>query len=230
MISSPKKTQGFSLVEIAIVMVILGFLIGGLMKPLGRQMEASQVMTTHKAINEFKTAALGFALINGRLPCPDADGDGLEDQIGGATCPAAECVALEGEPAWATLGTSRQDAWGQPFIYQVSARFAYDSSCTDPCAGASTIPGVAFQMCSTGTINVTEGNDGVYTGLPVANALPMIIISKGKNRGGSMPDENENTDADPNFVKRKLNEVPAHAFNDLVGWISTPILIAEWFN
>ena len=212
MISYSKNMQGFSLIEIAIVMVILGFLIGGLMKPLGRQMEASQVMTTRKAIDEFRTAALGFALINGRLPCPDVDGDGLEDQVGGAICPAAECAALEGEPAWATLGTSREDAWGQPFIYQVSARFAYDASCPDNCVPpALSTPNVAFQLCSTGTIQVTEGNDGTYSGAAVANALPMVILSTGKNRGASMPDENENTDGDSNFVKRKFNEVPAHA-------------------
>jgi len=226
------KMEGFSLVEIAIVMVILGFLIGGLMKPLGRQMEASKIMTTRKALDEYKTALLGFALINGRLPCPDVNGDGLEDQVaGGANCPAAECKAYGGEPAWATLGASPEDAWGQSFIYQVSDRFAYDSiTCPDTCTVSPTSD-VAFQLCSTGTIQVSEGNDGIYSDTAkVAIDLPVIVLSQGPNRGTSMPDENENADGDSEFVKRAFNEVPAQAFNDLVTWVSTPVLIAEWFN
>ena len=232
MIYSKKKSQGFSLVELAIVMVILGFLIGGLLKPLGRQIQASQMMATHKALDEYKTALLGFALMNGRLPCPDVDGDGLEDKVtGGANCPAIECQASGGEPAWATLGASREDAWGQAFIYHVSDRFAYDSlTCADPCATTPST-NVAFQLCSRGTIQVSEGNDGIYNDTTkVAIDLPVIILSKGLNRGTNMPDENENMDGDTQFVKRKFNEVPAQAFNDLVVWISTPVLISEWFT
>lgn len=71
--------NGFTLVEMAVVMVILGLLIGGLLMPFNMQMEQRQYSQTNKALEDAKDALLGFAMANGRLPCPaDANSNGRE--------------------------------------------------------------------------------------------------------------------------------------------------------
>ncbi|MFY9942265.1 MAG: type II secretion system protein, partial [Desulfobacterales bacterium] len=75
--SSPLRGQnGFTLLEIAIVMVIVGLLAGGGVSLMG-------MLTARKARNDCqqyltlaKNALVTFAVVNGRLPWADTDGDG----------------------------------------------------------------------------------------------------------------------------------------------------------
>ena len=61
---------GFTLVEIAIVLVIVGLLIGGLLTPLAAQLEQRRGSETQKALDEAKEALFGFA----QVAVLDADG------------------------------------------------------------------------------------------------------------------------------------------------------------
>ena len=67
-----KKQRGFTLVEIAIVLVIVGILIGGFMMPLGIQIENKRRVDATRQIEQIKEALFGFAMAQGRLPCPSA--------------------------------------------------------------------------------------------------------------------------------------------------------------
>ena len=69
--------HGFTLVEIAIVIFILGLMIAGLVGPFEVQMEARYRRETLDMMNDAADALYGYALTNRRLPCPDSDGDGL---------------------------------------------------------------------------------------------------------------------------------------------------------
>ena len=62
--------KGFSLIEIAIVMVIIGFMLASLLGPLGNRMEQSKIEQTSKQIDDILEAIYGYAVINSRLPCP----------------------------------------------------------------------------------------------------------------------------------------------------------------
>lgn len=62
-----KQQQGFTLVEIAIVLVIIGLLIGGLLK--GQELIASaKVRNTISQMEELKTAVLPFRIASRRCP------------------------------------------------------------------------------------------------------------------------------------------------------------------
>ncbi|HUW25479.1 MAG TPA: prepilin-type N-terminal cleavage/methylation domain-containing protein [Gallionella sp.] len=61
---------GFTLVEMAIVLAIVGLLLGGLIPTLSAQMESQRINETRKQLDEIQQALMGFAIINGRLPCP----------------------------------------------------------------------------------------------------------------------------------------------------------------
>ena len=76
-----RTAAGFSLVEMAVVLVIVGLLLGSLMMPLSAQMENQRRETTAAGVAEVGEALLGFAAVYRRLPCPDTDGDGVLDGI-----------------------------------------------------------------------------------------------------------------------------------------------------
>jgi len=198
------KQQGFTLVEIAIVMVIFGLIIGGIMGPLKVQLENIDRKETQNLIATTQEAMMGFAIRYGRLPCPDTSGDGQENE------PCINYDEAKAKVPWATLGISSQDAWNQPLTYQVDTRFAKD------------VPGgVSFGLSSTGNITVRVSSAGATT--EVKN-IPAIIISHGKNWAATGDvNEKENKDGDVNFVdKNHVNQ----GYDDFVGWVNLNKLIA----
>lgn len=119
---------GFSLIEMAVVVVIMGLLLGGLLGPLAAQQDAQKTAETRRLLEEVREGLLGFAAVQGRLPCPDhlADGDGLEDpREDGADPPEDGCRGGEygGWVPWATLGVTPRDAWGRRLRYRVTREF-----------------------------------------------------------------------------------------------------------
>src|ERR1700740_2544337 len=64
------KEQGFTLAELAVVLGIVGLLLGGLMVPLAAQTDIRYRSDTEKALADIREALIGFAIVNGRLPCP----------------------------------------------------------------------------------------------------------------------------------------------------------------
>src|SRR5471030_1601655 len=84
---SLRRARGFSLAEMAIVMVIVGLLIGGLLAPLSAQMDQRNYSDTQKRIEYANEMLLGFAIANGRLPCPASSASGGDESpSGGGTC------------------------------------------------------------------------------------------------------------------------------------------------
>jgi prepilin-type N-terminal cleavage/methylation domain-containing protein len=214
--------RGFTLIELAIVLVIITILIGGLAMPLSAQIQARRVAETRQTMEEAREAIMGFAMthqIAGRpyLPCPDTVGDGIENRDA-----AGVCTSEEGLFPWVTIGTAGQDAWGNRLRYRVTAAFA------DGSAGFSSTDVGNLQVCS---------SSGCAT-VDVASNVPVLLVSHGPNGRGarsasgnaladpSGADELENTDADSIFV----SHVPATAdaaggeFDDLVVWVSDSLL------
>jgi prepilin-type N-terminal cleavage/methylation domain-containing protein len=56
------KQRGFTLIEMAIVLVIITILIGGLAMPLSAQIQARRIAETKKTLEEAREAILGYAM------------------------------------------------------------------------------------------------------------------------------------------------------------------------
>ena len=62
--------RGFTLIELAIVLLILGALFAGILIPFTTQVELRRVGETQKTLLEIREALIGFAAAKGRLPVP----------------------------------------------------------------------------------------------------------------------------------------------------------------
>jgi type II secretory pathway pseudopilin PulG len=141
------RSTGFSLVELAVVMTIVALVLGGLIYTLSAQTEQRNFEETRRRLEQARELLLGFAVINGRLPCParsaatavpvtvageevrttggvdpDCIGDGVTDYYGGVN----GGVTLGLLPA-RTIGYQQLDAngfavdaWGNRIRYVVA--------------------------------------------------------------------------------------------------------------
>jgi len=198
-------------------------------------------------------ALYGFALLHGRLPCPDRivdgqpDGDGREDRHG-----LTACISDDGYLPAVDLGVEGRDAWGGRLRYHVTAAL-------DPAAGGANFAahddGVCraddadLDLCEVGVIEVaTRGDDprtatvetkALYT---LANGIPAVVVSSGANgilgvaQDDPSRDEAENADGDHRFVARDYaaggancrddddEGLPLCHFDDLLRWVSPTVL------
>jgi len=237
-LSGLERHQGFSLVEMAIVLIILGLLLSGLLPTLSAQLEAQRFRETRSSLKEIREALTGFAVANGRLPWPAcgsiASGQAYAGiELAPASAAAIGCTSDHAVAPWATLGTDETDAWNNRYTYRVSDDFA-DAIGTASYGGCTPTPAPAlasFALCSSGNLTVLTAATG---GTSLASNLPAVIISHGNNGAGaytpqgthlptgSNADEQENSDgsADNNYV----SHTPTPEFDDQVVWISGNIL------
>ncbi len=134
-------TRGFTLTELAVVLAIVGFLLGSLMYTLSAQIDQRNFEETRRRLEQARELALSYAIVNGRLPCParsnsagaevrnaageckNASGTIVEDHFGGTLSDGTVGGLL---PA-VTLGFQpvdsagfAVDAWGNRIRYAVA--------------------------------------------------------------------------------------------------------------
>jgi prepilin-type N-terminal cleavage/methylation domain-containing protein len=119
-----RRNQGFSLVEIAVVLVIIAILATAIGVPLASQLDQQKTKDTEKQLEAVKEAIYGFAMANGRLPCPASAASAGRESFCSADSPAAcgtelvvysangRCFASDGFVPSATLGLAPVDANG----------------------------------------------------------------------------------------------------------------------
>jgi prepilin-type N-terminal cleavage/methylation domain-containing protein len=74
------KQSGFTLVEIAIVLLIVTILLGYTVALFPSQQKLKQYRAVDRQMDEVMEAIIGFAQVNGRLPCPAIpNSGGVED-------------------------------------------------------------------------------------------------------------------------------------------------------
>src|SRR5215470_16773011 len=65
-----RRSKGFTLTELAVVMTIVAFLLASLMYTLSAQSDQRNFDETRRRLEQARELVLAFAVVNGRLPCP----------------------------------------------------------------------------------------------------------------------------------------------------------------
>jgi type II secretory pathway pseudopilin PulG len=198
----------------AVVLVILSLLIGGMILPLTAQREIHNLADTRKLLADISEALYGYAASHtagsGKpyLPCPDTDGDGKENR------PDKTCTSQEGTLPWADLGLGRLDAWNNPIRYRVSAAFSSSET--------------GFSLKTVGDLRVCETSACTAV---IAGSLPAVLVSHGKNGAlaTTNADEQANIDGNSDFVQHTQTDGPA-GFDDIVTWLPPTLLFQRMVN
>lgn len=110
-----KHQQGFTIIELAVVLTIVGLLIASLLVPLSTQINSSKTQGNYEMLAQAKQALINYAVMNKRLPCPASQKEiGKEDST---LCDA------QGYLPWADLGVNQSDAWGYPLRYRIDSTY-----------------------------------------------------------------------------------------------------------
>lgn len=220
--------KGFTLVEMAVVLVILGLMFGGLLVPLSAQIDQQRYTETRESLEEIKETLIGYALTHGHFPCPArSTSDGLEDRTG-TSCTGGKRVGIL---PWAELGINKNDGWNHLFRYSVTP--AYSDSTK-----------IIISPLTARDITIsTRDSSGNQQNLSNDIDIPVVIMSMGKNGAWGYSDDGAqvidvsatNTDEDINgngngksFFSRGYTEnsaITGGEFDDIVMWISPNVYL-----
>lgn len=221
-----RPDRGFTLIEIAIVLFIVGLLLGGLLPTLSSQLEQRKTNETRKHLDEIKEALIGYAVANGNFPCPaKSASDGVEDR----NLATGACNQRQGYIPWISLGVAKLDAWGRLIGYSATPLYT------------NTTPLTKFKLGDVRDITIrTRDTAGTLVNLTTSIDIPVVILSHGKNGYGATLENGTvlgntatNTDEQANssttgtsFISRDQsnNTSGGGEFDDLVVWISPNIL------
>jgi len=233
--------SGFTLVEMAIVLVIVGLMLSGLMMSLSQTTENTRRSDAKSQLAEVEEALFGFAQTNGRLPCPAIPNPtaptlpGAESPAGGGT----SCTRQHGFVPSATLGLKGAvnadglllDPWGNPLRYSVTnTAGTWDFTRTG-------------QMKSVGIAALAPDlrvcREAACTNV-IVDKIPAVVLSMGKNWaafssaeelgnageggttvGGGPSGITYRIASNTNFVSSDYSDVN---FDDILTWISPSIL------
>ncbi|KAF7598782.1 MAG: prepilin-type cleavage/methylation domain-containing protein [Candidatus Dactylopiibacterium carminicum] len=222
--------QGFTLMEIAIVMVVIGLLAGGSLAALRAHQLRAQHAATRDALEEARQALFHHAVLHGRVPCPAKSPiDGEAEAPGNNGCPRNR-----GLLPWATLGVQGLDGWHNRLSYIASSELTRQEGIS-----LSVQPGNGI------TLNTRDPAGNQQT-LATAKAVAFALWSHGSNGHGAVSAagtliadaSDSNHDEDTNTWQGSGNTVYARdptdnsavsggEFDDIVVWGSYYVLIGR---
>ncbi len=238
-----KYERGFSLVELSIVLLIMGLVLGGLAMPLAVQRENARIKDGQTQLQSIQSAVEGFVLVNGFLPCPATPAsDGYAATSGGA------CAEQHGFVPATTLdvgGVRNEDnlllnPWGSPVRYSVTASDADTNGNWDftfpgemqavtmpllqpDLAVCSTASGSSATACASANVTLSDQSPAViyslgkdWTSFSSADQLENV----GDSLGGGASGQSYPVAADSVFVARGRSDMNGNEFDDQLLWLS----------
>ncbi len=241
---------GFSLLELAIVLLIVGLMLGGLIMPLSARMDQQKVETTRRQLEQVRQALVGYALARDALPCPATPAsDGL------AATTATGCTRQHGFVPAVTLGLPGPlnrdklllDAWGSPIRYSVSNSDANGNGQWDFVRPgemrAATLAALAPSLDVCTTTTGSSATACASSATTITATAPVVLVSLGRNWAtAAAGDQLENLGAtvaggpsgvsypvasDDVFVSRTESGQAGSEFDDIVTWVSPSTLYGE---
>ena len=153
-----REKKGFSLVELAIVLVIIGLITGAAVTLWRSTIDSTRLSSTKTNLDNIKNAVINFAMANGRLPCPDTilppnnQGDANPAVPLNCNC-TSTCAAPPCYVPFKTLQLQLpggRDSFGNVFRYDVSHETTAGAGLTN--TTQDTFCGVLFEYMSQSTV------------------------------------------------------------------------------
>lgn len=167
------RPRGFTLVELAIVLVIVGIIAVMTLTFTTTSLNVQRNEVTRVKIRAVETAIVNFVAVNRRLPCPalgtQPTGPTAGLEIRNAVAPQDDpCGSQQhGVIPWVALGLTvddGQDAWGGRLTYRVDPVLTRDNA-------------MDMSQCDPAGQNLTPGTDGLTPARTVCGACTSVTLN-----------------------------------------------------
>jgi len=214
---------GFSLIEVAIVLIIMGIVVGATMPSILRYREQAAIRETKERQELIVQAVAAFAIVNNQLPCPADPSQPLSERgVSRASC--MDNASLKGIVPYRELGLSEaqaKDGFNRYMIYVIPGEAGH--------IGASRFDEVK-NLCELDPaikINLRglHGEDPVQTNQGKRNEIALLLISQGLESENPSEKERVNLDSTMNFYTGPYSH-GATPFRHIVKWVTARNLIS----
>jgi prepilin-type N-terminal cleavage/methylation domain-containing protein len=242
--------RAFTLLEVLVVMLIMTILMSGLAVPFAAQAALRRLEETRRILDEAREAVIGFAIANGRLPCPATLASrGDESFAPGGDATNGLCSHFhDGYLPAAAIGLSPldadgfgRDAWGTEanrIRYAVFGAGRSLGGVTNPFTRTNGMQAASLlSLGSAPSYLHICASAAPATGTdcgPAANQLTrraaFVLVSTGPTgaqRPSPGPDEARNLDASPVFVWHENSDRPGNEFDDYLTWTPVSVLASR---
>lgn len=197
------KDAGFTLIELAIVLVIISFMLGGIVAYGYGIVQQQRISNTQKYLRHVTEALGAYVEKYGHLPCPtditlsvdDAAygfgvGTGVDPNSVGGGC-TENLIALRaggvqvgymGAVPYKILGVPyavTEDGWGRRLVYAVDVNMTWEGALPDFADGFKDTRGQGVQVEPRLEVLRRSG-----IGVPVTDEAAFVLFSTGKNGAG----------------------------------------------
>lgn len=196
------RPAGFTLVEMAVVVVIAGLIITALLPALQDMRRSTQLTATQTNLQSLLRATAAYALANGCLPCPTAGNKISGSERGKVSTPGNTacgiCAVADGIAPYASLGidpATAKDGWGRWITMHVDTSLT-NRACSDAditarkphCLSADKmLCSMAFPSTTSPTVNFLS---------TASTKAAVVFVSHGANGYGAYrPQPAASTDA-----------------------------------
>ena len=245
---NPQSRAGFTLVEVAIVLLVVTILLGYTVALFPIQQDLKKSRQAEHELDQIVEQLIAFAQVNGRLPCPDTDvgaPDGLENVDAD---PTLGCDGFFGFLPGRTLGMNGNfdnggrllDPWGTGYGYAVSDVDSGDGNIDFVVANNIRVEGLSnvtadLSICDDSPVLGNQTDCTAAGSNDVIVDVAAVVISLGKDRGTIASNiQAENTDDfgagamdDKVFVFSTRSDVSGAEFDDVVKWLPTNQLFSR---
>jgi prepilin-type N-terminal cleavage/methylation domain-containing protein len=253
--SIKNKQQAFTLVEVAIVLVIVGLLLAGGINLMSASSDSVRYKESQNNLNDVKETLQSLYLTKRFLPCPDTNNppDGFGNYADGTGVGAASanfatgtgtttsaCASPRGWLPFNDLGIGGNgDTWGERIKYVVSGEFtaaASNTFCSDynaPSHGRN----VAANQITVQDLQATPATLGDWAAFALVSTgkngrqTNSLMTGAFTNDGGCATlnaREQENCDTDSILrFGNQMSDGTTVTFDDMVVWVGDYQLISE---
>lgn len=243
------RMRGFTLVELAIVLVIVGTLTRSLIVPFGEFVEERRVIATRARLEQVRAALIGHLVSQGALPCPlsaSLVSAGTMTAPSGASGTAGEApdcgrgsgllpASIIGMPGPIAVNGALLDAWGRPLQYVVSladSRAAGNPQQADwTTVGELSAVGLTHLQADLVLCRLASA-DRCPRGALRTDTIAFVVLSTGADPT-DRDVQIENLDGDTTFAIAPRSDIDGYRFDDQLVWASRNelaywLLRAEW--
>ena len=245
-----RNGAAFTLLEVMLAMLIVTLVVSGLAIPLSTRVAMHRHDETRRILDEAREALLGFAVLQGRLPCPATTASRGEEAFAPGGGPSnGNCSSFhDGLLPAATLGLASldaegfaRDAWDTPsnrIRYAVFGGGRSVGGVANPLTRANGMqqatlaalgdaPGYLV-ICGAG-VPANAGGCGPATNQLTRRAA-LVLLSLGptaSQRPGAGPDESRNRDGNGVFVSHEAAATPGNGFGDHLTRVPVRVLTSR---